>query len=269
MWQLSFNTRVNDMNTRRSLHERLSTKKALVGFIQTRPYPEVAELAGLCGYDFLLLDDEHGLFTWRDHAHMLQALVGLDIAVMVRLSSVDTRAVGCFMDLGVDGVVAPHVSTAQQAEALAKAMVYPPAGTRGFGAAAHRATRYGMDIAAHRKAPRANVSLLVMIESALGVANAREILAVKGVDGAIVGPADLSADLGAPGDFACPAYREALEYIERAAAASGKPVGTVPHAGYALDTLYARGHRVFFVGGDVSLIREAMCAQVEKAKSSF
>jgi 2-keto-3-deoxy-L-rhamnonate aldolase RhmA len=258
------------MNTRQSLRERLSTQKALIGLIQTRPYPELAELAGLCGYDFLLLDDEHGLFTWRDHAHMLQAVAGLDIAVMARLSSPDdTRAVGCFMDLGVDGVVAPHVSTVQEAEALAKATVYPPAGTRGFGATAHRATRYGMDIAAHRNATRANVSLLVMIESALGVANAREILAVEGVDGVIVGPADLSAALGAPGDFARPAYREALELIERAAAASGKLVGTVPHEGYALDTLYARGHRILFVGVDVPLIREAMRAQVEKAKSSF
>jgi 4-hydroxy-2-oxoheptanedioate aldolase len=255
------------MNTRQSLHERLSTQKALIGLIQTRPYPELAELAGLCGYDFLLLDDEHGLFTWRDHVHMLQALAGLNIAVMVRLSSCDTRAVGCFMDLGVDGVVAPHVSTAQQAEALAKAMVYPPAGTRGSGAASHRATRYGMDVAEHRNAPRANVSLLVMIESALSVTNAREILAVEGVDGAIVGPSDLSADLGAHGDFACPAYQEALELIERAAAITGKPVGTVPHGGYALDTLYARGHRIFFVGSDISLIREAMRAQVEKAKS--
>jgi|SRR6185437_16781998 len=81
------------MNKRRSLHERLCTQKALIGFMQTRPYPELAELAGLCGYDFLLLDDEHGLFAWPDYAHTLQAIAGVNIAVMVRLSSNDTRAV--------------------------------------------------------------------------------------------------------------------------------------------------------------------------------
>src|SRR6185437_16038319 len=139
----------------------------------------------------------------------------------------------------------------------------------GSGAAAHRATRYGLDVVANRNVPPANVSLLVMIESAVGVTNAREILAVEGVDGAIVGPSDLSADLGAPGDFSRPSYQEALELIERAAAASGKLLGTAPHEGYALDTLYARVHRILLVGVDVSLIREAMVAQVEKAKLSF
>jgi 4-hydroxy-2-oxoheptanedioate aldolase len=257
------------MKSRRSLHERLSTQRALVGFLQAYPNPALTEMAGMCGYDFLFLDGEHGVLSEQDYVHILQVTGAAEVAVLVRLAGHDVHALGRYMDIGVDGIIVPNVSTADQARVLVRAMEYPPAGTRGFGASLHRGTRYGMDVAAHVKSPREGVCLLVIIESALGVANVDDILSVEGVDGAIIGPGDLTADLGYPGEFCRPAYVEAVSRIERAASARGKILGTVPHPGYPLETLLAQGHRLLIVGADMPLIREAMSTQVAKAKACF
>jgi len=253
------------MKTRRSLHERLSNQKALIGFLQTLPNPTLSEMAGMCGYDFLMLDGEHGVFSENDYLHTLQTLAGTGAFALVRLAKHDPQALGRYLDMGADGIVVPHVSTADEARTLARAMEYPPAGTRGL--AVHRATRYGMDLATYMKAPREGVCLFVIIESALGVANVEDIVAVDGVDGVFIGPFDLTADLGCAGDFSQPAYAEAVARIERAASARGKIVGTGPHPGYPLEALVARGHRLLLIDSDVSLICDAMSAQVTKAKA--
>jgi 4-hydroxy-2-oxoheptanedioate aldolase len=106
------------MKTRRSLHERLSTQRALVGILQTRPNPSMSEMAGMCGYDFLILDAEHGSFSESDYLHSLQALGGTDAIALVRLAKHDPQALGRYLDMGADGVVVPNVSTAEQAKTL-------------------------------------------------------------------------------------------------------------------------------------------------------
>jgi len=257
------------MKLRRSLSERLAGKRALLGFGLTHPNPSLAEMAAMCGYDFLILDCEHGWFSEMDHLQTLMALAAFDVAAVIRLRGHDTQALGRYLDMGADGILVPNVSTAEQAQALVRAMHYPPAGTRGFAAPAHRASRYGLDLAAHIKSPRDGVFLAVMIESALGVAHVEAILSVEGVDAVFIGPFDLTADLGCAGDFSQPAYGEALSRIERAAAAWGKVTGTGPHPGYPLETLLGRGYRLLGIGGDMPLMREALSAQVQKAKSAL
>ena len=247
--------------------ERLASQKGLLGLQQTHPNPMLAEMAGICGYDFLMLDAEHGLFSEEDYLRATQAVAASGLLVLVRLAGHDRHAMGRYMDVGVDAILVPNVSTAEQAKSLVRAMEYPPKGTRGFGAPLHRGTRYGMDLAQHLKAPRANVSLLVLIESTLGVSNVESILDVEGVDGVVIGPSDLTADLGSLRDFSQPAYREAFSRVEQAALARGKLLGTAPHAGNPLESLLARGHRLFILDADISLIREAMSTQVSKAKA--
>jgi len=226
-------------------------------------------MAALCGYDVLLLDGEHGLFTQKDYLDTVQVLASTGALAIVRVPSHDPQALGQYMDIGVDGIVVPNVSTADQARTLANAMEYPPAGTRGFGAALHRATHYGLDLAAYLQAPRERVMLLPLIESAVGAANAEEILAIEGVDGVIIGPWDLSTSLGCTGDFSQPAYGQAVSRIERAARARGKILGTAPHPGYTIDALISRGHRLLILDDDISLVCEALTAKVKQAKASL
>jgi 4-hydroxy-2-oxoheptanedioate aldolase len=255
------------MNPRRPLSDRLKTERALLGLQQTHPNPALTEMAGICGYDFLMLDAEHGVFSEQDYLHALQALGSTEAYALIRLAGHDTQAVGRYLDMGVDGILVPNVSTAEQARALAAAMTYPPTGTRGFGAPVHRATRYGLGLEDHLKTPRQGACLIVMIESALGVKNIEDILAVEGVDGVFIGPSDLSASLGHARDFSQPAFAQALTTIEQATSRRGKLLGTAPHAGSPLEALLARGHRLILLEADMCLIREAMTLQVLKARA--
>jgi 4-hydroxy-2-oxoheptanedioate aldolase len=255
------------MRPARSLHDRLSTQGALLGLLLTRPDLALTEMASVCGYDFLFLDGEHGVFSEMELLITLQLLSGTGVASMVRLPSHDTRALGRYLDMGADAIAVPNVNTPEQASVLARAMEYPPTGTRGFSASIHRVTQYGVAVEAHLQSPRGHATLWVIIESALGAQNAQEILAVPGVDGAIIGPFDLSADLGQAGDFTRAAYAQALGRVEEAASKHRKMLGTAPHPGYPLETLLAHGHRLFILGADISVLREAMSAQVAQARS--
>lgn len=256
------------MNSAMNLHESLRQEKPLFGLVQTLPNPSLTELAALCGYDFLILDGEHGWFGEMDYLHTLLALGSVATAGIVRVRNHDAQAIGRYLDMGAAGILVPNVSTGAQAVALVRAMQYPPAGTRGFAAPAMRASSYGMNLAAHLKSPRGHAFLAVMIETALGASNADEILGIEGVDAVVVGPFDLTADLGCPGDFAHSAYAEALERIERAALSRGKALGSAPHPGHPLEVLVARGHRLITLGVDMSLMRDALQAPLATARAS-
>jgi len=254
------------MKSRTSLHELLAVQRVLIGLLQTHPNLALTEMAGMCGYDFVMLDAEHGVLSEADFMHAFCTASGTGLVPMVRLAGCDCQAVGRYLDMGAEVIVVPNVVDAAQARRLARAMRYPPRGTRGFAAPAHRGARYGIDLEAHLKDPRGGCYLIVMIESRQGVQNIEEILEIEGVDGVFVGPSDLSADLGCAGDCASPLYAEALERIERAAVLRGKVLGTAPHSGHSIDALLARGHRVLLIGADMPLIRDAMQAQVAAAR---
>lgn len=247
----------------------LSEKRPLIGFLQTRRNPEVTELTGICGYDFVLMDCEHGILSESDCVETAAILTAGGVLALVRLADHDRKAVGKFLDMGIDAVVIPNVSTAAQATMLARAAQYPPSGTRSFGASLHRVTRYGIAPAETETAPQSKPRLLVMIESTLGVNNVEEIIAVDGVDGVVVGPWDLTADLGRLGDFSQPGYVEALDRVERAVNSVGKLLGTAPHPGSPAEALVARGHRLLIIGADIPLFREAMTSQVLEARSAI
>lgn len=254
------------VNARPSLHDRLSQRRSLIALLQTHPNPMLSEIAAFCGYDLLILDDEHGVFSSADFLQSIQLLSYTSTAVFVRVRGGDPHAVGSYLDMGVDGIVMPGVNNAEQAATYVRAMRYPPTGTRGWGASAHRSTRYGLDVSRHLSA-RSHAALALMIESASSVDNIESILAVEGVDAAIVGPSDLSASLGSLGDFSTTAYAQAMARIERAAASTGKILGTAPHPGRSVEMLAACGYQVFIAGADSMIIRHAMATVLETTRS--
>jgi 4-hydroxy-2-oxoheptanedioate aldolase len=210
------------------------------------------------------LDGEHGTFSERDFFEAILILEAGNAAAFVRTLNHDSGAIGRYMDMGARAIVVPNVTTADQARALVRAMVYPPAGTRGCGAGVHRTTRYGLDQT--RSEP---VLLLPIIESREGVENAREILAIEGVDGVIIGPSDLSTSLGSAGKFADAAYAAAFEEIERAARTAKKILGAPPHGPYSAEALRARGHTLLILDADMTLISSALRGQVSQARAAL
>ena len=249
-----------------TLLERAGQQRVLFGLLQIHPNTVVTEMAGRCGYDFLFLDGEHGLFDEADVLQALQVSAATEALALIRLRQHDLQAIGRYLDMGVHGIVVPNVSNADQARALARAFEYPPRGTRGFAAALHRSTSYGQKLEQHLVAPRQGACLIVIVESAAGVDNIDGILGTDGVDGVLIGIWDLTADLGCPGDFSNEQFAAAVSRIEKAAQASGKMLGTAPYPGSSLETLIARGHQVIVLDADVSLLVETMSANVARAR---
>jgi 4-hydroxy-2-oxoheptanedioate aldolase len=197
---------------------RLHGGERLLGVLLRMPAEELLEMCAVAGFDFVVVDGEHGpldLNLLRQHL-VLAELHGMD--VLVRVGRDEPATVLRVLDLGADGVVGPHVDSPEQARTLVDAAHYPPLGHRGF-ASYGRSARFGqVQPTEHLARVRESTLVIGMIESPSGVAQTDEILNVSGLDGLMVGPSDLRISSG-PHD-ADPT--EAAEHVHAAVAASGK-----------------------------------------------
>ena len=177
----------------RSLKGRVSSGEQLLGVLLRMPAEELVEMVGLAGFDFVVIDCEHGpadLLALRQHLAFAE-LQGL--AVLVRVGAAEPALVLRALDAGAQGVIAPHIDTVEQASALVDSAHYPPVGHRGF-ATYGRAGRFGgVQPAEHLDAAQQNTLVFGMIESPIGVTNAADIASVPGLDGIMIGTADLRA----------------------------------------------------------------------------
>jgi 4-hydroxy-2-oxoheptanedioate aldolase len=176
-----------------SLKSRARAGEKLLGVLLRMPAEELVEMVALSGFDFLLIDCEHGpadLIPLRQHI-ALASLHGVE--VLVRVGSHEPALALRVLDQGAMGVIAPHVDDVATAQELVAAVHYPPLGRRGF-ATYSRAGSFGRaEPAAHRRRMHDDTLVVGMIESAVGAACAAEILAVPGIDGTMIGTADLGA----------------------------------------------------------------------------
>lgn len=176
-----------------SLKSRALGGERLLGALLRMPAEELVEMVAISGFDFLLIDCEHGpadLIPLRQHI-ALATLHGVE--VLVRVGSDEPALALRVLDQGAAGIVAPHVDDVATARELVDAVHYPPLGRRGF-ATYSRAGRFGRaDPGAHRQRMLDDTLVFGMIESPAGVAAAADILAVAGIDGTMIGTADLGA----------------------------------------------------------------------------
>src|SRR5882762_2470416 len=177
------------------------------GLLQTVPNTIVSYIAALSGYDFIVLDSEHGTFYEPDYLPAMLATGTFDLTTIVRLRGQDPTSLGRCLDMGIDGIMVPNVTTAHQATELVKAMHFPPKGSRGYAGSIARSSGYGLELEDYRKP---DPFLSVMIESEEGVDNVDEIVRVNGVSAAVVGYFVVSASLGSQGALAKPAYGRSL-----------------------------------------------------------
>lgn len=158
-----------------------------------------AELAANCGFDWLLIDGEHAPNDLRTILAQLQAIAPYAAQPVVRPPRGDSALIKQYLDIGVQNLLVPMIDTAEQAEAMVRAVRYPPDGIRGVGAALARASRWN-SIPGYLDRADAEMCLLLQIESLEGLRNIDAISNVSGVDGVFIGPADLSASMGHRGN---------------------------------------------------------------------
>ncbi|MCW2811682.1 MAG: hypothetical protein JWP61_2140 [Friedmanniella sp.] len=176
-----------------SLKERLASGARLLGVLLRLPAEDLMEMVALSGFDFVVVDCEHGPDEVADLRRHLVLAELHQVPVLVRVGTAEATLALRALDQGAAGIIAPHVDTAAQAQALVDAVHYPPLGHRGF-ATYTRAGGFGTADPAEHQARLLRETLVVgMIESPAGVRNAAAVVAVPGLDAVMIGTADLRA----------------------------------------------------------------------------
>lgn len=219
--------------------------------------PTTAAIAAGAGYDWCLIDGEHGPNTIETALAQAQAIEGRGAACVARVTENRPDLIKQMLDIGVQTLLIPMVDSAEDARAAVSACRYPPEGTRGNGALLGRASEYGT-IADYVPTANAQICILLQVETRKGLANLDEILAVEGVDGVFIGPADLSADMGFAGQPDAPEVAEAIEGAIPRIAAAGKAPGIVTFKADAMKRYVDLGVTFLGVGGDATTYAHAV-----------
>ncbi|RED11237.1 HpcH/HpaI aldolase family protein [Pontivivens insulae] len=219
------------------------------------PSAAVAEVLAHAGFDWLLIDMEHGPIGIETVMHCLMALKGTDTRGIVRVAEGTEAAIKRALDTGADGVMVPNVRSVDEARDLARFFHYAPHGTRGEARSVIRAAKWGRGGAEYARSWPVNHKLILQIETPEGLAAADEIAQVPGVDMLFLGPADFAASAGVAPDAV--EVREAASELGRIAARHGLRAGSVLFPGTDVADLLARGMTDLSIAGDVGLINTA------------
>ncbi|KAL2610704.1 hypothetical protein R1flu_029277 [Riccia fluitans] len=250
-----------------TLKARLLSGEKLYGAFSSTFSTVVAEILGWAGYDFVVVDMEHGAGNSFAALPILQALAATGTPAVLRLPWNDPVLVKKALDLGPAGVMFPAIENAEEARHAVAACRYPPLGIRGAANSIVRASRYGLNSS---YLARCDKDLLIMcqIESEGAVNRIPEIVEVEGVDCIQMGPRDLRASIGLLREPDDPRPLQLLKRAEKAVLSSGKKIllAGMSNPESSPTELFDRGYHLVSGFVDVALIRDAAVADLEKYK---
>ncbi len=207
-----------------------------------------AEIAAKIGFDWVLVDTEHGAGDEGTLVQQLQAISGGTSSPIVRVPWNDPVVIKRTLDAGASGIMVPYVNSATEAKNAVAAVKYPPQGIRGT-ARSTRAAGFGIEFEQYFAVANEKSMVIVQIETPDAVANATEIAAVEGVDVLFVGPLDLRVNLGWPDSFDQSEFDESIRTVVRACTAAGKTAGILSSPAEARDWI-RQGLTFLAIGSD-------------------
>jgi 2-keto-3-deoxy-L-rhamnonate aldolase RhmA len=244
---------------RRGIHQG----EFFVGCFSNMASAMSVHIAAHSGYDFVVLDHEHSPADFHDAVACMNAAQGSDAEIWVRVPMNDQAYIKRILDCGTSGIMCPMVNTVEDARRLVSYCTFPPTGVRGIAPNLCRHTDYGVRREEYMSRVLPQITVMAQIETKEGLANIDGIAAVEGISLLFIGPFDLSADLGYPGQFDHPVVTAAIERIETAAKAANKALATLLLPGQDAAALRARGYRLIIAGSDVGLLRSAFSDQLK------
>ena len=239
----------------------------LIGLWVALANSHAAEIVAGAGYDWILLDGEHGPNDIPLLAQQLAAVARHPAHPIVRLPMGETWLIKQALDIGAQTLLIPMVETGEQAAQIASACRYPPEGNRGMGASLGRASDFGR-IKDYAETANREICLVAQIESRLGVDNADAILATPGIDAILIGPADLAADMGYPGTSSHPEVKAVVEALIARIRAAGKPAGIMTTDPDMLAVAKSAGIRFAGIGSDVGLLMSGAAALAKASRQA-
>lgn len=207
----------------KNLKQSLFSGELTIGSWITIGDTSVAEIMARSGFDWLTVDMEHSAITLAQTQELIRIIELSGVVPLVRVGENNSNLIKRVMDAGAYGIIVPMINTKEEAQSAVSAAKYPLEGTRGVGLA--RAQGYGLDFERYRDCVNKDSVVIVQIEHIKAIGNLEEILNTSGVDGSIIGPYDLSASLGCPGQFQKKEVKDAIRKYLRVCNELGKPAG--------------------------------------------
>ena len=230
--------------------QRVRSGQVLMGTLVSLPSPEICELLANVGYDWLFIDAEHGAFNPQQAQSMLQAAA--PTPCVIRVPEGESVWIKKALDIGAAGVIVPQVHTSAQARKIIKHCKYAPVGDRGIGIG--RAHKYGLDFERYLEHANNETAVILQAESRKAVDNINDIVKLKGVDAILIGPYDLSASLGKPGEINHPLVQSAINKIIKACQKAKVSMGFFGVSAEAVLPYKERGFTLLTTGVDTTFL---------------
>lgn len=246
----------------------LNSDKVQIGtWITTLRSPQITQIFATAGFDFIYIDMEHSAFSIETVGDLCYAALAADLVPIVRPPGKSPHLLSRPLDAGAMGLLIPHVDTKEEAAAVIHAVKFPPMGQRGMNL---RGVHTGFDKAngeAYVESTNAETLIIVQIESRKGIENLDSILAVEGIDGAVIGRGDISTDMGLPGKTNHP---EVIKQVEKMIAACQKrkkiPGLLVQDIASAKEWI-RKGVRLLPFSNEVSILMETSANAVKEIRA--
>lgn len=230
--------------------------------------PNIAYMLAQCGFEFFIIDNEHGTYNFETISNMIAAARGAGISVIVRIPEIKRESILKPLDSGASGLLVPMVNTAEEAKEVVRHAKYPPRGNRG--AALRRPhNMYGkVNAGEYLKQANENTFIAVQAETTTSIENIDEIASVEGVDCIFVGPFDLSISLGIPGQINHQIEKDAIEKIAKACKKHNKIAGILMFDQELLQQWIDKDFLFAVYSSDITMLADASSEAVKKLKSS-
>lgn len=211
----------------KSVKDKIKDQQPLIGtMITTFTNPDIANILHVAGLDFFIIDCEHGGFNYNSVANIIGRARLLGIGALVRIPDVTREPILKYMEMGASGLLLPNTETIEQAEKLVEFSKYYPMGNRGVSLfRPHTGYEKVEDAADYMAKANEETVLIIQVESPKCLENIKEILETDGIDGALIGPNDLSQSMGIIGQYDHPLFIKAIEQVTSASKETGKVSG--------------------------------------------
>lgn len=216
--------------------------------------PNIVRIMKTAGFDFIIVDCEHGYFDFSQVAMIASVANGFGMTMLVRVSSISKDNIAKVLDMGVDGLLVPMVNTVEDARHVVSLVKYPPMGGRGISTTRAHTNYNPPPLDQYVEQANSRTIILAQIESREGVENSSQIAAVEGIDALMVGPNDMAVDFGNPGMLETPEITRAIERVIESARNAGKPSGIIDSHIPFLQKWWAKNMSVFSCSSEVGMI---------------
>jgi len=243
---------------RNLLKKRLLSGETVIGtMVQELRTPAIAQILKQVGFDFFMIDMEHGAYSLETAADIIRVGRLLDMCPLVRVGSLEYFLIAQPLDQGAMGIMLPRIETRKEVEKLVELMKYPPWGKRGCSSDAPHAEYIFGDLTEFVNVNNEDTLVIAQIERKAAVEHIDDLLSIPGVDVALIGPEDLSVSLGIPGQNLHPMMVEAIDKViqsaQRFKVVAGIHMGNLE----ALKKWMARGMRMIMYSSDLGFIMDA------------